>query len=129
MSQPKDTDQLNAVYTHILQSCGCVVDDKGFVSINKKDLFDKDNEPLIISGARLVLPTREHLSLSDPENTLIFHPLHEHAMRGESAVVQHLRRMISTRLSVTTSAIMSSLLDTVASTRRTTSSIRTSKSS
>lgn len=116
MSQPKDTAQLIDVYKHILQSCGCVVDEKGFVSINKKDLFEKDNEPLLISGSRLVLPTREHLTSADPNSTTIFHPLHEHATRSESAVVQHLRRMISTRLSVTTSAIMSSLLDTVAST-------------
>lgn len=104
------------LYTSMLAAAGLTVDDNGYVSVNNS-LFtgSNKNEPVLVDGKRLVLPTREQLTDPDRESKIIFHPLSENILRGESIVVAKLRSMYGIRLNFAVAAIVSGLLDLCAS--------------
>lgn len=108
--------KLNELYTSILSAAGLVVDEKGFVSVNNQ-LFTEStkNDPVLVDGKRLVLPTHEHLTDPNKQSKLIFHPLSENILRGESVVVAKLRSLYTVRLNFAIAGIVTGLLDICAS--------------
>lgn len=104
------------LYTSMLAAAGLTVDDNGYVSVNNS-LFTgaNKNEPVLVDGKRLVLPTREQLTDPDRESKIIFHPLSENILRGESIVIAKLRSMYSIRLNFAIAATVTGLLDLCAS--------------
>lgn len=102
--------KLNDVYTSILEAAAFCVDKDGYVSINNQLFVGTPNEPATLGGKRLVLPTDEHLRNPAPESKVIFHPLREQAMKGESDVVAKLRSALVVRLNFAIGALMSELL-------------------
>ena len=100
--------ELLNVYKSILRFSGLEADADGFVSTV---LGDK-REPALINGMRLVLPTDNHLRNNDGQK-VIFHPLSENILRGESEVISKLTEVINIRLNFTFGIIAQSLLNLV----------------
>jgi hypothetical protein len=108
MSTPKLTD----LYKQILSCVGMVTDDEGFISHK----LSKELKPALIDGKRMVMPYYNQLSSGDNESKIVFHPLRENIMLGESPVVSKLRNMANIRLNQAFGAIAMVLLDIAAST-------------
>lgn len=96
--------ELNEIYKVILANAGMYADDEGFVS-----MVDQ-KEPVLIAGKRLVLPTRNQTSEPNLGNRVVFHPLHESLIRGESEVMVRTRELINARLNISFSYIALCLL-------------------
>ena len=90
---------LNEIYKVILANAGLKADDEGFVSTVDQD------EPVLLAGKRLVLPTRNQLAQPNLGNRVVFHPLHESLIRGESDVMTRTRELINARLNISFSYI------------------------
>lgn len=101
--------KLTELYESILRFCGMEADSEGFVST----VLDDKRHPSLIGGKRLVLPTDSHLR--NPKEKLIFHPLSENIMRGESEVITALRDVINIRLNFTFGIVCQYLLNLIAS--------------
>lgn len=97
------------LYKHILDFASMECDDEGYVFRRYK----KELDPALDDGKRVVLPTPTHLK--NPDNKLIFHPLSENILRGESECVRLLRRAINSRLNVSCFVIVKGLLMLAAS--------------
>ena len=97
------------IYKSILSTAGYVVDAEGYVSVNNELFTGEANQPAIIDGKRLVLPTDEHLR-NPSDSKIVFHPMKEQAIHGESKVFTNLREAISTRLSFTYAIIINGLI-------------------
>lgn len=110
----KNSSDLLILYRQVLESAGAVVDAQGFVS--RKEFGKKETMPLLIDGQRLVLHTPEQLKNVHAGKTVVFHPMWEQAIHGESKVTAYLRKMMTTKLTVTLAATMNSLLRLAAST-------------
>lgn len=93
-------------YESLCRAAGLTVTSDGCVSIKTS----KEPKPLTLKGKRLVLPTKEHLANPDREHRIIFHPLTENVMRGESEVFERFRMAINGRLNVVIGTIMQVLL-------------------
>lgn len=87
------------IYKVILANAGMTADDEGFVSMTDQ------NEPVLLAGKRLVLPTRAQLAQPNLGNRVMFHPLHESLIRGESDVMTRTRELINARLNISFSYI------------------------
>ena len=72
--------------------------------------------PATINGKRLVLPTHEHLCNPKPAEQIIFHPLSENILRGESIVVEDFRKAINIKLHYTIGVLAYQLLTIATST-------------
>ena len=53
---------------------------------------------MLVTGNRLVLPTQEHLANSNKSNIVIFHPLSESLLKGESDVLEKFRASLVVRI-------------------------------
>lgn len=98
------------LYESMLKAAGAVVDEKGFVSNNLKDLTGEDNTPLTVGGKRLVIPNEHQLKTMFGSNNIAFHPLYEFPNRGESEVINKLRSMINVKLSYTLAVVMTNMI-------------------
>lgn len=98
------------LYKSILECGGLTTDDDGFVSVK----FDKKSSPALIHGKRLVLPTQKQLS-SEFGDKIIFHPLSENILRGESEVITKMRSVFNIRLNYTFAALAQNLLTIITS--------------
>lgn len=96
------------LYKSILSVAGMSVDDDGFISFK---LARMDKKPVIVKGKRLVLPTTEQLRNPDLSNRVMFHPLSESILRGESEVVTSFREHITKRLNFIIGYVSYALLD------------------
>lgn len=103
--------KLTEIYTSILKFSGLDVDDKGYIST----VLDDKRDPAFINGLRMVLPVDHHLRSFDPKEKIIFHPLTENILRGESEVIVKLKSVINIRLNFTVGIVAQSLLNLVAS--------------
>lgn len=104
------------LYTNILKDAGLVVDNAGFVSVNNEMFNGADkNEPVLIDGKRLVLPTHAQLSEPNNGNKIVFHPLSENLLRGESLIITNLRNLYTTRLNFTLGIVVNYLIQLCAS--------------
>lgn len=82
------------LYKEILAAGYLYADKEGMISARIKG----STMPFLIDGKRLVLPTKEHLKNSDWSNRVVFHPLSENILRGESKVLERFRNNINMRL-------------------------------
>lgn len=103
--------ELNDLYKSILRYAGMDTDAEGYISA----IIGDQREPAILSGARMVIPTEYHLRHANPKEKIIFHPLSENVLRGESEVIMKLREVLNIRLNFTFGIIASSLLNLIAS--------------
>jgi hypothetical protein len=94
------------LYKSILSTGGLSVDKDGMVSAKAGNTVI----PFTVKGKRLVLPTKEHLSNSDWENRVIFHPLSENVLRAESDVMSRFRSAINTRMNYVLGCVMEELM-------------------
>lgn len=99
------------IYSSILKFSGFEVDNEGLVSA----IVGDKKEPAFIDGARIVLPTDTHLRNFVKGEKVIFHPLTENILRGESDVIQKLKTSINIKLNYTIGIIGQSLLNLLAS--------------
>lgn len=100
--------ELLNVYKSILRFSGLEADSNGFVST----IIGDKREPALVNGLRLVLPTSEHLRSNDGQK-IVFHPLSENILRGESEVITRLTEIINIRLNFTLGIVGQSLLNLV----------------
>lgn len=103
--------KLNEVYSAILAFAGLEADNDGYISTIVAD----NREPAVMGGLRLVLPMDQHLRNPNPKEKVIFHPLSENILRGESEVITKLRDVINIRLNYTFGIIGNALLNLAAS--------------
>ena len=99
------------IYSSILKFSGFDVDNEGLVS----SVIGEKKEPAFIDGARIVLPTDTHLRNYVKGEKVIFHPLTENILRGESDVIQKLKTAINLKLNYTIGIIGQNLLNLLAS--------------
>lgn len=94
------------LYKTILTNIGMVADDEGFIS----SALGPTKDPVLINEQRLVLPTRNQLETPNLGNRVIFHPLHESLLRGESKVIARAREYANSRVSINLTYISLCLL-------------------
>jgi hypothetical protein len=102
--------ELLDLYKSILKFAGMDANPDGFISTGKDG-----TRPTIISDKRLVLPTEYQLRNPNPKEKMVFHPLSEDVIRGESEVVSTLKHNINIRLNAATAIVADTLLRIVAS--------------
>src|SRR5574343_72877 len=99
-------NKLNDIYKAILKYSGMEADDNGVISNNILGI----KTPVSIEEKRLVLPVEIQLKNFIPSEKMIFHPLAENVLRGESMVLSYLRKAINVRINTAIGIIGSSLL-------------------
>ena len=93
-------------YKSIL-SLGCLAADAdGMISAEMESV----KVPLMVDSKRLVLPTKEHMANPLKEGIVLFHPLSENIMRGESAVMTKYRSAINIKLNFTIGTLLQELV-------------------
>lgn len=100
------TMKLLDLYTALLKTASMEVTEDGYVSRR----IGENSEPATIGGKRLTLPTAEHLARPNLETEIIFHPLSEHILRGESEVLEDFRKSLNITLNFKMSVLMYQLL-------------------
>ncbi len=99
------------LYKSILRYVKLEADENGFVYNGYKSVKNPDQkDPTTIGGARLVLPYPENLKNYIPGKTIIFHPLYENILRGESDVLVAFRSALNVRLNYTIAIVAKSIL-------------------
>lgn len=101
------------VYKSLLSTAGMTADQDGFISIQ---LAGTEKKPFLVKGKRLVLPTDAQLRNPDFTNRVVFHPLSESILRGESEVVTAFREALVKRLNFIIGYAAINLLDLAVST-------------
>jgi hypothetical protein len=86
---------IHQLYKAITNSLGLIADENGLLSFPGKD----GPTPALVDGVRLALPTPERLRSGAWSDLVAFHPLSEHTLRGESAVLKKVRTGVIFRLS------------------------------
>lgn len=102
--------KLLEVYRSILNYAGLDTDSDGFISA----IIGDDRSPAMLNGERMVLPLDAHLR--NPKDKVIFHPLSENILRGESDIIIKLRDVINIRLNYTFGIVCCGLMHLAAST-------------
>lgn len=96
------------IYEQIMDFCGLsVVDDK--VYVKTKD----GKEPFLVDGKQLVIPTSNILRNFRSEEMIVFHPMSEDIIKGETSIITKLRYAINVRLNISTAILIQSLLNLV----------------
>lgn len=103
---------LETIYKAILETGWLVVDGNGEVlrNLSAVDENETKNEPFILLDKKVALPTRNNLNRSGNDNLLIFHPLMEGLMGGESPVIGKLRRAYGNRMTFVGASLLRYLL-------------------
>lgn len=94
-------------YISLLAYCGMVVDEDGFISSKTGDTV----QPANLDGVRMALPYPNQLRCEKPSERVIFHPLNENILKGESRVLMCLRNIINIRLNYTIGVLGVKLLN------------------
>lgn len=99
-------------YKRALESTGTIEDEDGLLYFT---YLDEDNvlqkQPLVVADKPLVLPHKENLVASRLEDVVIFHPLSESVIRGESEVLQRLRVLFGVRFKTVVSTLAGWMVD------------------
>lgn len=101
-------------YKSLLTTAGMTVVDEDYVSLlagNKGPL------PAEVDGKLLVLPTPRQLRAGDFENRVVFHPMSENIMHGESKVLAFFRECLNARLNVVFNMLLLELTQIATSTK------------
>lgn len=83
-----------SLYTGILTSLGYEVLPSGMVMVKSTDA----QQVLRIDSKAVYVPTQEVLKAADWDNTIVFHPCAENAIRNESIIQRRLRNWVNTNL-------------------------------
>jgi hypothetical protein len=98
--------KLLPLYESILSFADMSVTSDGYVS--RKN--DGDPIPAVTKSRRLVLPTAQYLSNPKSKECIVFHPLSENVLEGESEILEFLRSSINIRLNTALLMIMCDML-------------------
>jgi len=104
--------KLKAFYEDLIKIGKLSYDNHGVLNFK---LGDK-GQPLSIESKPLVFPTEEYVR--DASNVVIFHPLSENIILGESEVIRVFRKAINTRLNFMAGIVMQTLLHIASSSER-----------
>lgn len=96
------------LYRLLMTSAGMVASEEGHVSTQLSSRVEKN--PTLVKGKRLVLPTQIQLSGASAESSVVFHPLRENTLRGESDVMAVFRNHVSTRMNFSLAYLAASLM-------------------
>lgn len=95
-------------FTQLLTDIGCTFDDDGTIRQMTVKKGGLSSRKIKIEGMDLVLPTQERLN--EPEgDTIVFAPLCENVLEGESAVITTLKKLINANLNLRMPVLMSAL--------------------
>lgn len=98
------------IYEQIMDFCGLTVsDDKVYVKTKE------GKEPFLVDGKQLVIPSSNILRNFRPEEMIVFHPMSEDIIKGETPIVSKLRYAINVRLNIASAIVIQSLLNLVGS--------------
>jgi hypothetical protein len=103
--------RLIKVYESILKFVGLDSTKEGYVNAR----YGSKVEPFNVNTLRVVLPTPDQLKQFNPKEKIIFHPLAENTLRGESDIIIRLREVINIRVNLIIGLVGQSLLNIVAS--------------
>ena len=103
--------KLLQLYEAILQTAGFSVAKDGAVST----VLGGAEEPTLINGKRLVIPTRQQQQIGDFSNRVMFHPLAENIMKGETVALSRLRTALNMRINLTVAGLLGQLAHIAAS--------------
>lgn len=98
--------QLLDIYKAILKTANLECNEEGLVSFK----LAGESKPALIKDKRLVLPTAAHLANPLKQDIVIFHPLSENVVRGESDVVSMFRSTLNLRFNFTIGLLAYELL-------------------
>lgn len=99
------------IYRSVLKFVGLEADENGYINT----MLDDKKEPACINGLRMVLPVNEQLRGFRPDEKIIFHPLTENILRGESEVFKKIKQCINIKLNFSIGIVAQNLLSLVAS--------------
>jgi hypothetical protein len=102
------------LYTLVLRTASMEVEDSGCVNAT----LGGKSTPKLIDGKRLVLPTKNQLANPNWDDRIAFHPLSENILRGESPIIETLRKDLNVRLNLSVSALAYELMTIAASTAK-----------
>lgn len=105
--------KLNDLYRLVLKAAGLVATDDGYVSVKYND----NVKPFSVNEKRVVLPIKEQLQNPDWTTRVVFHPLQENLLRGETDEVATFRGAMNTRFNYTIGLVCYNLLVIAASTK------------
>lgn len=100
-------------YRALLASIGITEDAQGLLSIRSCGI----DAPVMCTGKRLVMPTREVLRAANWGDWIAFHPLSESIIRKESVVVSKLRQLINLRIGSNIGLLMAEILGIASDTK------------
>lgn len=105
-------ENLTEIYKAILATGWLITDENGRVFRNLAGVGDDSGkkEAFVMLEKAVALPTRENLNASGRDNLLIFHPLMEGLVGGESPIVGKLRHAYGIRATYSGSTLFSFLL-------------------
>ena len=101
---------LETIYQAILKTVWLECDEEGNVYRSLDSLGEGKREPFIMLEKQVALPTRHNLNRSGKDALLIFHPLMEGVIGGESPVIGKLRRAFGIRYTFAASNVFTSIL-------------------
>lgn len=101
-------------YQRVLESFGLSVNKVNEGSDKEMAFVSIDGAPIEISGHKLILPTKEALRNPNWDEYMAFHPLSENVLRGESVVLQTVRKWAQYTLNAKAAAIMYTLIELAA---------------
>lgn len=103
-------EKIYNLYQSILKFAGYRVDEEGYIHFGVSKTKSK---PLFINDKAVVMPYQHHLN--KPDGKMIFHPLCENFMRGESEIIKKLTAGINIRFNMVLALLVPRLLQIVAS--------------
>jgi len=96
------------LYQQYLESLGVKADEQGFLTFHYFGL----QHPLAVSGKPIALPNQAILNrIGRGEEITAFHPMSETINRGESPVLQELKKLIRLRISSAIVSVLTTLVD------------------
>lgn len=93
-------------YKSILNAGAMVADADGMVSA----MVASTSIPISVGEKRLVIPLRQHVANPDKSHIVLFHPLTENILRGESDVMSKFRTNINLKLNMVIKEIIAQLV-------------------
>lgn len=99
------------LYSNLLQTAGMTHTQDGTVNT----ILTGESEPALIKGKRLVLPTKQQLTSADWQHRVVFHPLAENILKGDTEVTSYYRKALASRLNLVFTFHMLNLLRIAAS--------------
>lgn len=93
-------------YKSVLKFAGLTTDEEGFIYTN----VGSTKERAMLNGVPLVLPVFNQLRTNKPSERVVFHPLQENILKGESVVLAHFRKIVNIRINYTIGMIGRELL-------------------